>query len=689
MGVVELGRSFEPARDDPAETDRTLIRAFARASGREPMGWKQLLELPRVVLLGEAGSGKTAEMRFCAAQLNGAGCQAFFAPIEHAAAGPLFGAIETENAKSKFAAWLQGTDTGWLFLDSVDESRLKGLELRRALLNVQSATKGARDRIRIIVSCRVSDWQPNADRDLVAELLPVLGPQESAAPDSNVAQHDEGKPDPRPSVFVFVPLNTGQVKLLASRCCGVADPDRFWQAIEDAQLEAFTTRPRDVRWLAQYWRRHGNFGRFTEMVEENIQERLKEHNLAHQRQRDIDLATARHGAVTLAAATAFCRELAFLAPDRESLTVPLTGGMLVEELLPDWLGDERDALLSRALFDPATYGRVRFHHRTVADYLAAEWLERILDCGVPPSAIENLYTVRAHGHTFIDDALAPVAAWLAGRRSDIRQHVRRIEPEILIQHGDPGSLPEEERLEILRQFLDALSRGEPSRESITYEALERFSTPGFGPAIARLMAEYRDQPEALILLVRVARHARLGECVELVFDLATSVGPADLYAIYALEQIGTPDQRRQLAEHAVAQMNVVEEHYISAVLEATAKVINSSLFVRLVEALDGRRRGDSSTREYVVVKLVEHEVPPSWLIPIVEAGLPGPWTRDRRTSEGQAPEPRTSEPLLLRVAILALTRLLNEFFYGADRHRRHRDVCGGCGATGAWQRLSQ
>ena len=43
-----------------------------------------------------------------------------------------------------------------------------------------------------------------------------------------------------------------------------------------------------------------------------------------------------------------------------------------EIILCDWNLNERKALLERPLFGFASYGRVRFHHRSVSEYLAAE-----------------------------------------------------------------------------------------------------------------------------------------------------------------------------------------------------------------------------------------------------------------------------------------------------------------------------
>ena len=180
----------------------------------------------------------------------------------------------------------------------------------------------------------------------------------------------------------------------------------------------------------------------------------------------------------------------------------------------------------------------------------------MLDRGVPPTEIERLFVIQAYGYSFVDDRLAPAAAWLALARPDIRLTVRRVQPKVLIQHGDPASLPEQERLEILREFLNELASGEPSRESITYEALDRFTTPNFSAAINLLVDEYASCADALILLMRVCQHSKLLQSSKAVMKIAMSTSPANLYAINALGSIGSTEQLLELAEHTLASPEV-------------------------------------------------------------------------------------------------------------------------------------
>ena len=654
MTIIELHRTFELAGDDPAETDRALMRAFAHMTAQKLTGWPEILQLSRVILLGEAGSGKTQELRFRSEQLRKAGKFAWFGRIEDIADGPFIDSIETSLAKESFKAWHRGADTGYLFLDSVDESRLRGLSFRRLLYSVAEAIRGASDRVRIVISCRVSDWQSSSDRDLVGEILAVSSPERGAAPGETQAE-EQKKSDPRPSVYILSPLDEHQVKALAGECCGVEDPEKLWQSIKDAQLEAFAARPRDVAWLAQYWRDRGCFGSLSEMVEENISKRLLEANYTHVRRRDITPSRARDGAVSLAGATALCRELAIFAPDRDALAPHPSGALDPDDLLPDWHADERNALLSRAIFNPATYGRIRFHHRTVAEYLGAKWLNRMLE-DVPPSEVERLIVVHSCGYSFIDDALAPAAAWLAQWRTDIRRTIRAIQPEVLIQYGDPGSLPDDERLEILRDFLNILAAGEPSRESITFEALDRFTTRGFGNAIATLIQDYREQPDALVLLMRVCQHSNLEACTDQVYDVAISAGPARLYAISALARIGGKGRVCRLAEHMLSNAGEVRPSELEFALRAVCEFGEIHLAIRILRLLEEKRAARISLSEYQLKKIVNEEIGIDLLLPLARDIL----SEVTALYAGDAERRGFNKKALLRVsfAILAINRFL-------------------------------
>lgn len=70
-GFIELDRTFHELRgtgkaDDDSDT-------IARFFGTGPLNWEKLLLEHRVVMLSEAGSGKTEEIRNTARKLRSAG----------------------------------------------------------------------------------------------------------------------------------------------------------------------------------------------------------------------------------------------------------------------------------------------------------------------------------------------------------------------------------------------------------------------------------------------------------------------------------------------------------------------------------------------------------------------------------------------------------------------------------------
>ena len=117
---IELGRTFRELSIESGggdEFDEKQLRYGVSLS------WEDLLTGYRTILLSEAGTGKTAETRHAAQKLRALGKSAFFLRLEYVESG-LDGAFEVGNL-TEFERWLASKEQAWLFLDSVDESRLR------------------------------------------------------------------------------------------------------------------------------------------------------------------------------------------------------------------------------------------------------------------------------------------------------------------------------------------------------------------------------------------------------------------------------------------------------------------------------------------------------------------------------------------------------------------------------------
>jgi hypothetical protein len=71
-------------------------------------------------------------------------------------------------------------------------------------------------------------------------------------------------------------------------------------------------------------------------------------------------------------------------------------------ILPDWSESDRAELLQRPLFGFASYGRVRFHHRSASEFLAAQRLRRLsADGHMPRAALFRLLFGECYGQDLV------------------------------------------------------------------------------------------------------------------------------------------------------------------------------------------------------------------------------------------------------------------------------------------------
>ena len=98
-------------------------------------------------------------------------------------------------------------------------------------------------------------------------------------------------------------------------------------------------------------------------------------------------------------------------------------------------------LLSRAIFDEAIYGTVRFHHRSVREYLTAEWFSDLLKNEASRRSIEELFFKKQYGLEVVVPVMRPILSWLAIFDQKICNRISQVAPEIFFEGGDPSQLP--------------------------------------------------------------------------------------------------------------------------------------------------------------------------------------------------------------------------------------------------------
>jgi hypothetical protein len=522
LATIALDRRFwEWSKGDPLDPD-VLARLYPPT---DLLSWNDISARRRVVLLAEAGSGKTEEMRERARLRVAAGQYAFFATVEDVAEDGLDGALRSAE-RPRLAAWRTCDQDAWFFIDSIDEAKLGRVRLDRAFRKIADGISGGERRAHVILSCRLLDWEFASDVERLKAELPIppdphLPPPPSADEVLVQALRHEKPREERPKaeqplVVLMVALDEPRLRRFASEK-GVTDVTAFLDQIQSANLWRFARRPLDLDWLVLFWKDHGRLGSLAEMLESSLAARVAETKTDRARDDTLDAARASHAIERIGAALVFGRKATIAVPDSELLRPNDERPLNVDEVLPDWSAQDRSHRLTRPIFDPATFGRARLHNDnegTVRGYLTARWLHRLRENNLSRGELFGLIFATSYGIELIKPSVQETAAWLALWDEDVGREVGRREPALLLTAGEPASLSPAVRAAVLTDIIERLAAG-AHLPMLDFDSVKRFSRPDLSPVIAALWPKYESCAEARKLSLRIIWLGPLADCAQL------------------------------------------------------------------------------------------------------------------------------------------------------------------------------
>jgi hypothetical protein len=557
MAFVDLKRSFVPVKKDE-EANLSIDHQWGqRYAGW--LSWAGLLERKRVVLLAEALSGKSEEFKHAASGLRAKGSFAFDTTVENLVDQAFLVKPDEQAALDR---WKGGDEVAWFFLDSVDEARLNRKRLKDALLRLAASIGSALGRAHILISCRVSDWQGESDRTTILSMLPLPkeAPPSAQSDDPDAALLDpifakekqqrvrpkinETETEPDLTVVRLVPLSDDQRRVLV-QSEELPDVDTFLKALEQHGLDALAERPGDVLELVRYWKTHGGFGSLLQMTEETVKVKLAEIDPYRTDSAELTQEEAHQGVERLAAGLTLAKSFTLAGPGGTADPSLAAGAVKANDLFSDWVTPKISALLRRGIFAPATYGRVRFHHRSTQEYLAAQWLHRLLDAGSDPAEIFDLLFAVSYGVKTVVPSLRATAAWLALWRSDIRDEIVDRDPMLLLKEGDPGSLLNEIKSKLLVHLARRHADGDVADDSIDRRALWMFASPALSDAIHKAW-DINPRPDFRAYLIRLVREGGIKGCTDLAVALANDEKARDYWRVLAVEALVACQADREL-----------------------------------------------------------------------------------------------------------------------------------------------
>ena len=589
------------SREEIADPDR--LEAYESIGLGGQTDWDDLLGSKRVLIVSAAGAGKTHECREQARRLFAVGKAAFFLTLEGISTNDIGFLLEPAKV-ARYRQWLtDGHTEAHFFLDSADELLLSHGDFRFALRKLAATLDGQLHRASIVVTSR-----PIAlDLDAFASELPFDPPppevEVADSPDepfrrlisgeARKEHHEAQKPkdqDPETGVRIvgLTSLIQPQIEKLAG-ARGVRDVPALIAEIDRRRAWEFARRPQELIEICSYWNEHGQLGTRSKQVAEDIRRKLQE---TGERKRYVTLSDAKalEGAERLALAQILTRkrtirfsDLSLDAAEQESATDPSI-------ILDNWSENERAELLQRPLFGFASYGRVRFHHRSAAEYLAAQRLNRFCQNGhMAKSALFSLLFGECYGQQLVFPSMRAVAAWLAIRNDAVRDELLRREPEALMDDGDPESFQVSARRGILAEYVRRYGKDEWRGVRIPYPQVLRFASPELSPTVRELWGEGSTSPEVRELLIDLVQAGRMQDCLDIASEVANDPQATQTDRVTALTALAEMTDPGGLDE-LVASI-LIEKHWPSRVKEGVLgalfpKHITIGQFVEMIGQIE-------------------------------------------------------------------------------------------------------
>ena len=558
---VALNRKFYPASEDTAESgDYASHMGYGLV---KPTYWDAIFQKPRVVILAEAGAGKTYELENATKALRSKGKPAFFIRLEYLKDGIEVSLDGTELGSFKaLEAWKKTSEEGWIFLDSVDEAKLNNpSDFELALRKLSNYLGDRLQQTNIVMSCRPT-WEPESEPALVRRILPYE-PKSTEAESDDVALSAPNKintvgekstsaqkegPNQQPEIYSLAPLDAEQIKTF-SLAKGVDDADAMVEAIARADVMQLASRPRDLEHIIEYWVKEKAIGSKLELIRSSVKRKFVEEDTKRSEKKPLSKEKAMAAVKLIAAVTTLTPISRISVPSRGGVS----GAIKIESILPDWSTAECKTLLERPIFDGAAYGTVRFHDRDSREFLVAEWFADLLSGG-SRKEIESLFFKIQYENEISRPKLRPILPWIALKDDRIREKALKISPSILLDGGDPSQFPAEFRTRILTAVCQEMAGSESIHHSFDISAIERFAKKDIAKTILGLLIQHKDHGDIRQLLLRMIWQGKLALCKGQAMQFALDQS-ADrytrIYAIRACQAICTTQEQRKIVDHFV------------------------------------------------------------------------------------------------------------------------------------------
>ena len=312
-----------------------------------------------------------------------------------------------------------------LFLDGLDESRAGTEDGRTPLDDIRKKLNGL-GCPPFRLSCRWADWMAATDKEALKDV----------SPGGTV------------SVIRLNPLSKQNIKAILAKNHGVEDTDSFIEEARKRGVDGLLRNPQNLNMLAESVSK----GKWPDSRKETFEEAcamlVREPNREHlaANPSSADIRPLMDAAGRLCAAQLLSGAAGYSLPDRAE---PDSDYPSFTDFYREVGNGNARHVLGTRLFVGVSEGKLAPAHRQIAEFLAAEYVSRLLDDGLPLERISALITG-------FDGELMPsfrnFVSWLAVHNKQSRKRLSQLDPSGLIYAGDRETYSADEKRDIVQNL---------------------------------------------------------------------------------------------------------------------------------------------------------------------------------------------------------------------------------------------
>lgn len=514
---IELNRKFFSVRKNDIGKDPSDLIGISQ-SLQESKSWADVLGFPVSVVLAEAGSGKTSEFWLQSAlEINGT---CLLKEIGEISEHTEFSKALAGQEHSKIKSWKTETCNLTLFLDAVEEARLTKNSLQTCLASIKAYFDGYMDRIRFVVSSRVTDWND------------VFHSQLSGV---NLGQQTEVK------YFQMKPLDEPQIRILATHF-GINKVDGFVDELKKKNAILIASRPFDVKLLCSKFKQVGEIGSISDAYEFLLSSKFtaKRKNIT---ENDVVSRSQYIAGITILCGTYKLH----WSPDEYAQ--PNDKSQIgLRKLLTDLNDDQIEEVSRLPIFDLATFDTLRFNHRSLQDFLAARWIRSLVEAGTLSSVqIQRILFVKKSNALVVPLHLRPLAAWISLFDKRICELLCESDPETLLNYGDPEGLETEMKERIILGLVEKYKDRSFVNLSFDKTIVGRFSFTDVNSILKKLLSDNSMSAGAQRSLIAISSDGKFTDLASNILPIAKDhTSRNQVQAVFAINELGNDDQIESL-----------------------------------------------------------------------------------------------------------------------------------------------